>query len=314
MEYRELGKTGLKVSRLCYGTLTLAPQQKNKSLQECRELFSVALDLGINFFDTADLYDNYNQIKELIKLKLDAIVCTKSYDYSKEGVKQSLEKALRGIGRDYVDIYMLHEQENKNTIQGHWEAIEYLMKMKEKGLVRAIGISTHRVEGVVDFCDFPELDVVFPITNYTGIGIEDGTRQDMELALEKASQAQKGIMGMKPFGGGNLLLDVNQCFNYVLSLKTLDSIAFGMQSEDEIRFNVARVNGEIVPENVARRVQNEPRKLHISDWCIGCGACVKRCGQSALTLVKGQAVVDQAKCLTCSYCASVCPMFCIKVI
>lgn len=314
MEYRKLGGTGITVSRLCFGTLTVAPMQKNKSLAESREIMAEALASGINFFDTADLYDNYAHLRQLLTMKKDAVICTKSYDYTAAGVAKSLDKALREMGRDYVDIYMLHEQESRKTFEGHWEAIAYLIKMKEKGVIRAFGISTHRIEGVADACDVPEIEVVFPIINFTGIGIEDGSRPEMEKAIEKAKSAGKGLMAMKPLGGGNLLNQRQACFDYILGLDAIDSIAFGMQSVDEVRYNTAMIEGRPVDDDVARRVAAIPRKLHISDWCEGCGACVAKCSQGALSLQDGKSVVDHAKCLTCGYCAAVCPMFCIKVI
>jgi predicted aldo/keto reductase-like oxidoreductase len=314
MEYRKLGGTGITVSRLCFGTLTVAPMQKNKSLAESREIMAEALASGINFFDTADLYDNYAHLRQLLTMKKDAVICTKSYDYTADGVAKSLDKALREMGRDYVDIYMLHEQESRKTFEGHWEAIAYLIKMKEKGVIRAFGISTHRIEGVVDACEVPEIEVVFPIINFTGIGIEDGGRPEMEKAIAKAKAAGKGLMAMKPLGGGNLLNQRQACFDYILGLDAVDSIAFGMQSVDEVRYNTAMIEGRPVADDVARRVAAIPRKLHISDWCEGCGACVAKCSQGALSLQEGKSVVDHAKCLTCGYCAAVCPMFCIKVI
>ncbi len=58
-----MGETGIEVSRLCFGTLTLAPMQKNKTLAEGREILAKAIELGINFYDTADLYDNYAHLQ-----------------------------------------------------------------------------------------------------------------------------------------------------------------------------------------------------------------------------------------------------------
>ncbi|MBU4541184.1 MAG: 4Fe-4S binding protein, partial [Firmicutes bacterium] len=61
-------------------------------------------------------------------------------------------------------------------------------------------------------------------------------------------------------------------------------------------------------------VSHASKSLHISDWCTGCGECVKRCKQRALALVGGKAQVDQKKCVLCCYCSSACKDFCIKVI
>ncbi len=314
MNYRILGNSGIRVSRLCFGTLTMAPMQKNKTLSECRDVYAKALDLGINFFDTADLYQNYHQLRLAVEMKPDIIIATKSYDYCAEGVAKSLNKALHELNRDYIDIYMLHEQESRHTFRGHYEAIEYLLKMKEKGIIRAFGISTHRVEAVRDSLHFSEIDIVFPIINYTGIGIEDGSRKDMEEAVNLAHSAGKGIMGMKPLGGGNLLADTDACFDYVLGLEFVDSIAMGMQNTDEVIYNTAKFNGGDIDFALKKRVSQLPRRLHISDWCEGCGQCAARCGQHALSIVDGKARVNYEKCLTCCYCASVCPCFAIKVV
>lgn len=314
MEYNQLGQTGIVVSRMCFGALTIGPLQKHKTLDESRPIIEAALAAGINFFDTADLYNSYPYIRQALSYQKDLVICTKSYDYSAEGVQKSLERALREIGRDYVDIYMLHEQESRLTFKGHWEAIEYLLKMKEKGVIRAFGISTHRVEAVRDSVDFDEIEVVFPLINLTGIGIEDGSREDMEAAILQAKTTGKGVFGMKPFGGGNLLSQREECFDYILGLDTLDSIAFGMQSVDEVLYNVARMNGESVDSTLAERTARAEKHLHISDWCEGCGECAAHCSQHAIEIVDGKAKVHPDKCLTCCYCAAYCPLFCIKVI
>ena len=64
MEYRQLGHTGLTVSRLCFGGLVIGPLQKNLSVEEGGDVIAEALRLGITFIDTADLYDTYQHIKE----------------------------------------------------------------------------------------------------------------------------------------------------------------------------------------------------------------------------------------------------------
>src|SRR5665647_863516 len=144
MKMNALGNTGIVVSRMCFGSLTIGPLQKNKTLTESREIIAAAIDLGVDFFDTADLYNNYDHLRSAINIKRDVIISTKSYDYTADGVEKRLHRALKELGRDYVDLYLLHEQESRKTIEGHWEAIEALIKMKDAGKVRAIAVSyTH---------------------------------------------------------------------------------------------------------------------------------------------------------------------------
>lgn len=314
MKMNALGNTGILVSRMCFGSLTIGPLQKNKTLAESRKIIAAALDHDVNFFDTADLYNTYDHLHQAIKIQRDVIISTKSYDYTATGVKKSLHRALKELGRDYVDLYLLHEQESRRTIEGHWEAIEALIKMKDAGKVRAIGISTHRVEGVRDAATFSELDVIHPLINRTGIGIEDGTTIEMEAAIHEAKLAGKGLYGMKPLGGGNLLSQKQACFDYVLSLKDLDAIAIGVQSVDEVLYNVKQFNKETIPESLESAVLVASKSLHISDWCTGCGECVRHCNQKALTIMRGKAILNKQKCILCCYCGVYCKEFCIKVI
>ncbi|HEY5537633.1 MAG TPA: aldo/keto reductase [Acetobacterium sp.] len=314
MKMNALGNTGIVVSRMCFGSLTIGPLQKNKTLTESREIIAAAIDLGVDFFDTADLYNNYDHLRSAIKIKRDVIISTKSYDYTADGVEKRLHRALKELGRDYVDLYLLHEQESRKTIEGHWEAIEALIGLKEAGKVRAIGISTHRVEGVRDTATFSELDVIHPLINLTGIGIQDGSAEEMEVAIHEAKLAGKGLYGMKPLGGGNLLSQKQACFDYVLGLKDLDAIAIGVQSVNEVLYNVKQFNAEPISEALESAVSGAPKSLQISEWCIGCGECVRHCKQEALSLREGKAVLNKKKCVLCCYCGAYCKEFCIKVI
>lgn len=314
MKMNALGNTGIVVSRMCFGSLTIGPLQKNKTLTESREIIAAAIDLGVDFFDTADLYNNYDHLRSAINIKRDVIISTKSYDYTADGVEKRLHRALKELGRDYVDLYLLHEQESRKTIEGHWEAIEALIGLKETGKVRAIGISTHRVEGVRDAATFSELDVIHPLINLTGIGIQDGSAEEMEVAIHEAKLAGKGLYGMKPLGGGNLLSQKQACFDYVLGLKDLDAIAIGVQSVNEVLYNVKQFNAEPISEALESAVSGAPKSLQISEWCIGCGECVRHCKQEALSLREGKAVLNKKKCVLCCYCGAYCKEFCIKVI
>ena len=305
----------MTVSKLCFGSLTLAPLQGNLSIEEGGKLIAYGMERGINFLDTATLYQNYGAIGKAMEYsKKELIVATKSYDYDKIGAQKNLHKALKELNRDYIDIYLLHEQESIHTIRGHWEAIEYLIKEKEKGTIRALGISTHRVEGVYGACEIPELEVIHPIINVKGLGIEDGNREDMEKAISYAKSKGKGIYAMKIFGGGNLSKDTEECFEYALNLKDLDSMAIGMITRDEIDYNINKILGLKIDESLSSKVKNRNKKLLVEFWCTGCGTCVEKCHQNAMEIIHGKAEVNSEKCLVCGYCGAYCPQFCIKVV
>lgn len=315
MDYRTLGDTGIKVSRLCFGALTIGPLQANLSVSEGAAVIKRALEQGVNFIDTAELYQTYPYIREAIKdRKNDVVICSKCYAYTRDGMEESLRNALQGIDRDYIDIFMLHEQESLLTIKGHWEAIEYLLEAKAKGLVRAVGISTHHVAAVKAAAEIPEIEVIHPIINKSGIGIADGTTEDMLSAIGQAQRAGKGIYGMKALGGGNLLGMAQEALNYVLGLSDLAAVAVGMQKFAEVDYNIRFFSQAYIPKNLQEQVARQPRRLHIDDWCQGCGACVEKCGAKALYLDGGKAQVKKELCRLCGYCGAVCPLFAIKVI
>lgn len=315
MDYRRLGRTGLTVSRMCFGALTIGPLQAAYPLNRGAEVIRCALENGVNFIDTAELYGTYPYIREALReWPGEVIIASKSYAYTGEGMAKSLEQARRELDRDVIDIFLLHEQESHLTLRGHREAYEYLLAAKVKGIVRAAGISTHAVAGVKAAAAEADIDVIHPLLNFAGVGIMDGTRDEMLAAVEEAHRAGKGIYGMKPLGGGNLLARVDEAMQYVLALDCLDAIALGMKSPAEVEMNIKLFSGGVVSPELRSRVAAEPRRLHIENWCNACARCVDRCRQGALYLDNGSAAVRQEKCLLCGYCGPVCPDFCIKVI
>lgn len=315
MQYRVLGKTGIKVSRLCFGALTIGPLQANLPIAEGARVIRNALEAGVNFIDTAELYRTYPYIREAFRgFGRDAVVVTKCYAYTYRGMQESVEKALKELDRDYIDIFMLHEQESILTIRGHWEALEYLFEVKNKGFVRAVGISTHHVEGVLGAASVPEIDVIHPLINVAGIGIRGGTTEDMLGAIRLAAGAGKGLYAMKALGGGNLLDRTEEAFEFILSIPELASVAVGMSTTDEVEYNTRLFGGHPVPDSLQSIVRRQPRRLHIEEWCCGCGQCTERCASGALSLSGGKATVDRTLCTLCGYCGAACPDFSIKVI
>ncbi len=316
MEKKKLGNTGISVSKLCFGALTIGPLQANLPLDEGAKVIREAIDRGVNFIDTAQLYETYEYINRALtpNIKNNIVISTKSYAYSKKTAEESLKEALEKLNRDYIDIFLLHEQESEHTIRGHYEALEYFIKMKEKGIIRAVGISTHNIAAVKAANEYEEIEVIHPIINKNGLGIQDGNVEDMIKALEISKEKGKGIYGMKPLGGGNLISSIDECFDFVLNLDFLDSIAVGMQRVEEVIANVNRFEEKIVPKEIKEKLRKQNRKLHIDYWCKRCGKCVRNCKFDALKIENDKLIVDRDRCVLCGYCSSYCPEFCIKVV
>lgn len=314
MQYVQLGNTGLKVSRMCFGALVIGPLQCNLSVGMGAAVIRAALERGVNFIDTAELYGTYDHIREAMKgLAQRPVVATKSYAYSAEGAAESVEKARRGLDADVLDIFLMHEQESRLTLKGHREALEFYLNEREKGRIRAVGVSTHNIEVVRAVCDMPEIDVVHPLVNISGIGIGDGTIGEMLEAVETAFTRGKGIYSMKPLGGGNLLHSYDECLDFVLDLPYIHSIAIGMQNADEVEMNILRFEGGSIPPHLREAALSREKRLHVDYWCEGCGRCVERCKQHAISVVGGKAKADREKCVLCGYCGSACPQFAIKI-
>jgi len=310
-----LGNTGIEVSRLCFGSLTMTPFQANLSISEGAYLIEYAHSKGINFIDTAEIYENYGYIRTALKniKREDFHIATKTYAYTEEMARDSLDLALKELGTDYIDIFLLHEQESIHTVRGHFEAIEYFIRQKEKGKIRSIGISTHRVSGAEAARDVNEIEIIHPIINKYGIGIQDGNVDDMLRVLEEIHQKGKGIYAMKPLGGGHLIKEVESAFNFVKSIPFIHSIAIGMQSTNEVDANVSLMERGYIPEDIKGKIGTKKRKLIVADYCLACGKCVERCTHKGIEIIDGKATPND-NCVLCGYCAQVCPEFCIKVI
>ncbi len=309
----ELGKTGIVVSKLCFGTLTLGPFQKNLPLSEGVALLEAAFMRGVNFLDTAELYQTYPYVRQALKACPGYVVATKCYAYDALGAEQSFRKAVEGIGREYIDIFLLHEQESEHTIRGHYEAIEYFMKKKEQGLIGAVGLSTHFAAAARAAAQYPELTVLHPLINITGIGIADGTREDMERACIKAHEKGVGIYTMKALGGGHLIGRREEALGYAFSLPYVSSVAVGMQSLAEVEYACAFASGEPTYAFLPK-LSSQTRALFIDPWCEGCGKCVPACKGGALSVSDGKARVDHNKCVRCGYCVARCEDFHIRVL
>jgi len=314
MRQVKLGLWGADVSEVCFGSLAISPLQGRVTEAEGVTVLRYALEQGVNWIDTAEIYDNYGQIAAAIKGHPDVQIVSKSYSVSAEEMSLSLEKARTALNRDILDFFLLHEQESAFTLKGHIRAWEELLRAKEKGIVRWIGISTHAVAGVRAGALLPGLDVIHPILNYQGLGIIDGTLSEMLDAILFAKDLGIGIYAMKVFGGGHLTNDPEKAVAFVRSIPGVQAMALGMSSREEVDYNLLLIAGKEVPKELQEKVKHRKRKLYIADWCQGCGLCLEACQQSALSMEENIAVVNAEACVLCGYCGRVCPHFCLKIV
>ena len=311
-----LGRTGMKVTELCFGALTLGPIQADISVEKGAKLIRKALEKGINFIDTAEVYQTYPHIKKALEgYKGEVIIATKSHAKSYKEMEKSINKALEALNRDYIDIFLLHAAKASSSVfEERAGAFQCLKDYKLKGTIRAIGISTHAVEVVNRAAEIEEIDIIFPIINKIGLGIVGGSTSDMIKAISQASKAGKGLYAMKTLGGGRLIGELESSINFVRNIADINSVAVGMISEDELELNIKIFNNEEISQEILDKRIKPNKKLFISRFCIGCGTCVKTCPNKALSLIDGKAVVNHDLCILCGYCSPVCPVFAVRII
>lgn len=301
-------------NRLCFGTLPMAYFQNNMSVKQGAELIRYAIKKGINFIDTAELYQTYDIIREGIKGRSDEVVIsTKTHAKTYKDAKEHVETALNKLDRDYIDIFYIHAPKIEKPFIARGEAIECLLEYKEKGAIKHIGIASHRVDTILEASNIEYIDTVFALINMMGIGIMAGTKEDMESAINKAYENGKHIVAMKALGGGNLIKNAESALNYVLRNPAIQTVAIGMVSEKEIDINYDLFNNVEITKERWASVKNKHRKIRILDSCKGCMKCTEMCSANALSKIDGKVKVDSEKCTLCGYCAANCPNFSIRV-
>ena len=316
MKYHLLGKTGIQVSDLCYGALPIGPLQADFPVDKAAEIIRYSLEQGVTFIDTAQRYQTYPHIRKALEgYSRPVIIASKSWAVSYEDMQKAIEEARTSLDRDTIDIFHLHAARvGADVFVERKGALDCLCDAKAKGLIRAIGISTHSVRAVRMAAEVPEIDVVFPLVNLLGIGILDGTREDMVDAIRLAADKNKGIYLMKIMAGGHLADRFEDAWNFARTVPGTSSIAVGMLTRAEVDANVASLEGRPISAELRAQIGKKGKKLQVLDMCKGCGACEENCPNHAITVQDGKAVVDPELCILCGYCVPHCPQFALRLI
>jgi hypothetical protein len=189
LEYRTLGKTGLKVTTVGFGCMITSDPS----------VIERAADIGINYFDTARVYqggNNERMVGAALKRKRnDITLSTKSGSPTKEAALADLDTSLRELGTDHVDIWYLHGKSKPEDITDDLREAQRIAK--QQGKIRFAGVSTH--SGQKDLLPWlaktGAVDVVLVAYNFS-------MDKDMEAAVEAAGKAGLGVVGMKVMAGG----------------------------------------------------------------------------------------------------------------
>ena len=178
MKKVELGKTGIKVSRLGIGTGTGLPSgycaQALMETKELSRLLLYSLDCGINHWDTAFQYNTYPHIKKALQQirRSDVVLTTKfSAAYEKETIRD-FNITLKDLNVEYVDVCLLHGVRTNTELKMRSGALDAMVKLKKEGKVRAIGLSSHGLSVLKSVLEMSELDLVWARINYAGLNMD----------------------------------------------------------------------------------------------------------------------------------------------
>ncbi len=312
MRKKILGNTGIEVSVAGFGVLPMGPSQLNLSVEQGAGVIRYALEQGFNFLDTAQYYRTYPYIRRALEggTFSDVVISSKSLCTDYDGMLEAVLEAREELGRDVIDIFLMHEVRSGQLDEraGAWKA---LLDARAKGLVRAIGLSTHHIDITEAAAAMPELDVVFPLINYAGLGIRKGeafgSKEEMLEAIRRCHENGKGVFSMKAFGGGSLTAHYQEALDYVFSKEEIDSVMIGFGKNAEVDDLIAYLDGSMLK---AYNPDVSKKRVYINqEDCEGCGSCKAACPADAIFYNEnGLAEVNHDKCLTCGYCSPVCPV------
>ena len=316
MEYRILGKTGLKISRLGFGGIPIQKTSKEHTKKLIEQLYSE----GVNFIDTARGYTVSEEYLgyALKGIRENFINATTSMARTRDEMARDINISLKNLGTDYIDLYQVHNPSPKDFLQvmSPNGALEALYKAKDEGKIRHIGITLHSVDLFKQALELPWVEtIMFPYNIVETQG---------EELIKECGKKNIGFICMKPLAGG-AIEDSSLALRFIASNKDVTVVIPGMATDEEITQNVASISNispitdlekekitEVIDKlgtNFCRRCNycapcsvgiNIPAifllegyfsRYDLKDWaiaryngmervasdCIGCGTCESRC-------------------------------------
>lgn len=264
MEYRILGKTGLKISRMGFGGI---PIQKIDE-EGTRKLLHEMMEMGVNYIDSARGYTVSEQYigygMEGIRDKF--VLATKSMSRTKEAMAADIETSLGNFRTDYIDLYQVHNpsMEQLDQVIGEGGALEALMEAKAAGKIGHIGLTAHstavfeRALGL----DWVET-IMFPYNIVEQQGAE---------LIHKCAEKNIGFIDMKPLAGG-AIEDATLALRYVCSNPDVTVVIPGMAEVRELEQNLAACSNTEPLADEELKAMDKVREQLGTDFCRRCNYC-----------------------------------------
>lgn len=310
-----LGKTGIVVNKNGFGAL---PVQR-VSEQAAETLLRRAYEGGMRFFDTARFYtDSEKKVGNAFKgMRERVYIATKTAAVTPEDFWRDIHTSLENLQTDYIDLYQFHNPSfcpKPGDGSGVYEA---MLEAKEKGMVRHIGITNHRLAVAKEAVESGFYETLqFPFCYLA-------SEQDLEL-VELCKKADVGFIAMKALSGG-LITNSAAAYAYLAQYDNVLPI-WGVQREKELDEFLSYIENPPVMTEELQQVIDEDRAQLAGEFCRGCGYCmpcpvgieINNCARMSLLLRRSPAelqlteeVQEKMKkiedCLHCGKCASKCP-------
>jgi 1-deoxyxylulose-5-phosphate synthase len=242
-----LGKTGIKTSRLAMGTGTFGfghtSRQSSLGVDGLSDLLFNGYDRGLRFFDTADAYGSHPHVAATLRrVSRDKVtVMTKTWARDPKSARSDLERFRRELNTDYIDIVLMH-----CLTEGDWTTrfrgvMDVLSEAKQKGVIRAHGVSCHSIEALRAAAKSPWVEVDLVRMNPAGLHM-DSDPQTVAGVIREMRTAGKGIIGMKILGQGDLRQRKDEALKFALSLGLLDAFTIGAENRAEQEDLVQRIS------------------------------------------------------------------------
>lgn len=289
MQQTQLGRTGMTVGRVGFGAIKLPLVDEDTAA----EALNAALDLGINFIDTARGYkDSEAKIgRALADRREEYYLATKSKKTDADGMRSELEESLAALRTDRVDLFQLHSISSPDKwreAMAPGGALEGARRAQGEGLAGHVGITIHRdlrvMRDAVACGEFETIMLFYCPPDTEGVAPE---------ILPLVAESGMGMIAMKALSGGMLVSEgfedgrragdedplVSACLRFVLSHPAVDVVIPGMRNVHEVRQN-ARVGAEFAPMDDAERdalirnIADKGASLRYGQECLQCGYCL----------------------------------------
>jgi aryl-alcohol dehydrogenase-like predicted oxidoreductase len=273
LEKRRLGHTGMEVSCLGLGTVKLGRNQGVKYPNDfdlpddnaVRSLLDKAAELGINLLDTAPAYGTSEErLGEILQNRQRWVICSKVgevfqngqsiFDFSAACVRSSVERSLRRLNTDWLDIVLVHSDGNDMDIIDSSDCLYELQKIKERGLIRSFGVSTKTVEGGLEAAR--RTDVV--MVTYNPSARDDGTVIDEALKLDKGVLIKKGLLSGHLESLPDKEIDpVEQSLAFIFGKEGVSSVIVGTINNEHLEHN-ARCTARVLKRLTGNPTDRNP--------------------------------------------------------